>query len=117
MHKVWRDQRRREIVRDMNARVGDTELEDVVDKFEVLAMNESGRKLTEFCAEKKLSVGNKYFEKKSTNVHGRVNGMVVKAYWISFWCRRRTGVIFLDVNVFRGAGGGISDHLLVLAKE
>ena len=52
------------IIGDMNARVGDSKVEGVVDKFGASGSDENERKLIELCAEKKWSVGNTHFEKK-----------------------------------------------------
>ena len=49
------------IVGDMNARVGDGEVEGVVGKFGVSGVTENGRKLIEMCTEKRLSLGNTFF--------------------------------------------------------
>ena len=51
------------IIGDMNARAGDSEV-GVAGKFGVSGVNENGRKLTEMCTEKRLSVGNTFFVKK-----------------------------------------------------
>ena len=48
----------------MNARVGDSDVEGVIDKFGVSGANENGKKMIEMCTEKRLSVGNTFFEKK-----------------------------------------------------
>ena len=51
------------VIADMNARVGESEVEGVIGKFEVSEMNEKGRNLIELCVKKKKSVGNTFFEK------------------------------------------------------
>ena len=48
----------------MPQEVGDSEVEDFVGIFAVLGANENGRKLIEMITEKRLSVGNTFFEKK-----------------------------------------------------
>ena len=93
--------------------MGDSEVGGVASKFGVSGANENGRKLR--CVRKRLSAGNTFFEKRSTSLHGQVDWMTVKLYWTPLWCRMRKSML-LDVNVLRGAGGGISDHHLVIAK-
>ena len=59
----------------MNARVGDNEVEGVVGKFGVSGVNENGRKLIEMCTEKKLGLGNTFFEKKDIHKFTWVSGV------------------------------------------
>ena len=49
------------IIGDMNARMGDREVEGSVGKFGVLGTNKNGRKLVEMCTKKRLSVGKYIF--------------------------------------------------------
>ena len=44
--------------------MGDSEVEGVVGKSGVSGVNENGRKLIDMCTEKRLSLGNIFFEEK-----------------------------------------------------
>ena len=101
VHLEWRVQRRRResfweelkgctnpgedggrvlVIGDMNAKVRGCEMEGVVGKFGVSGMNENGRKLIEPCMEKKLSLGNIFFEKGHPQIYSREwNWMTVNA--------------------------------------
>ena len=52
---------------DLNAKIGDRERGDLVGKFGVPGVNENGECLLELCEERRLSVGNTWFEKKLIN--------------------------------------------------
>ena len=63
------------IIGDMNARVGNSEVESVVGKFGVSGANENGRKLIELCTEKRLNVGNTFLRKSiSMSLKGKWSG-------------------------------------------
>ena len=49
---------------DLNARVGDGELEGVVGKYEVSGENESGERLLDMCVEQELAIGNSFFQEE-----------------------------------------------------
>ena len=69
------------VLGDLNARVGDGEIEGVLGRYGVLDVNESGEKLLDMCVEKELAVGNSYFKKKNVNKYTWVKvagGRVVK---------------------------------------
>ena len=50
--EVCEDRGKVVIIGDMNARMGDSEVEGVVGKFGVLGTNENGRKLIKLCRER-----------------------------------------------------------------
>ena len=52
---------------DLNARVGDGEVEGVVGKYGVPGVNESGERLLDMCVEQELVIGNSCFKKKWMN--------------------------------------------------
>ena len=49
---------------DLNAKVGNLPVEEVVGGFGDLSINENGERLFQRCAERNLMVGNAYFKKK-----------------------------------------------------
>ena len=50
------------VLGDLNARVGDGELEGVVSKYGVSGENESGERLLDMCVEQELAIGNSFFQ-------------------------------------------------------
>ena len=105
------------ILGDLNARVGDEEIDGVVGKNGVPGVNESGERMIEMCIERELVVGNTFFEKKDIHkytwvriVEGRV---VDKALMDYVLVSRKVLHRLLDVRVLRGVGSGMSDHFLV----
>ena len=54
------------VLGDLNARVGDGELEGVVGKYGVSGEieNESGERLLDMCVEQKLAIGNSFFQEE-----------------------------------------------------
>ena len=55
------------VLGDLNARVGDGEVEGVVGKCGVPGENESGERLLDMCVEQELVIGNSFFKKKEIN--------------------------------------------------
>ena len=55
------------VLGDLNARVGDGEVEGVVGKYVVPGENESGERLLGMCVEQELVIGNSFFKKKGIN--------------------------------------------------
>ena len=58
---------------DLNARVGDGEVEGVVGKYGVPGENESGERLLDAFVEQEMLIGNSFFKKKGINtvsIHG-----------------------------------------------
>jgi hypothetical protein len=51
------------LLSDMNARVGNMEMEELIGKFAVPGVNWAGEKMVEFCEESGLIVGNTWFKK------------------------------------------------------
>ena len=69
------------VLGDLNARVGDGELEGVVGKYGVSGENESGERLLDMCAEQELAIGNSFFKKKGINKYTWIrvaNGRVIE---------------------------------------
>ena len=105
---------------DLNARVGDREIDGVTGKFGVQGINDNGEKLIEVCSERNLIIGNTCFKKRMIHkytwervAHGRVVDRALMDFVI---VSRRLRGRLLDVNVMRGAAGGMSDHYLVEEK-
>ena len=58
---------------ELNARVGDGEVEGVVGKYGIPGENESGERLLGMCVEQELVICNSFFKKKGINkysIHG-----------------------------------------------
>ena len=56
------------VLGDLNARVGDGEVEGVVGKYGAPGENESGERLLDMCVEQELVIGNSFFKKKGINM-------------------------------------------------
>ena len=56
---------------DMNAKVGNREVYRMVRKYDVLGINENGEKLVEVCSERRLSIGNTWFQKRLIQKYSR----------------------------------------------
>ena len=108
------------VLGDLNARVGDREVEGVIGKFGVPGVNESGERLIEMCVERELVIGNTMFKKKKINKYTWIrmaNGIVAdKALMDYVLIERRLSGRLKDVHVYRGVTAGMSDHFLVEAK-
>ena len=52
------------VLGDLNARVGDGELEGVVGKYGVSGENESGERLLDMCVEQELAIENSFFSRR-----------------------------------------------------
>ncbi len=105
------------VLGDLNARVGDEVVENVVSRYGVPGRNESGRKLLDMCMERELVIGNSLFQKRGKNKYTWVivdNGRVVDRAVMDYVLIER-GMVerLLDVHSYRGEGGGMSDHYLV----
>lgn len=106
------------VLGDMNARVGNVEMEGVIGKFGVPGVNWAGERMVEFCAESGLIVGNTWFKKKLVNKYTwlRDNG-TDEALMDWVLVDKRLKGRLEDVNVLRSWGGVIgSDHFLVVAR-
>ena len=106
---------------DLNARVGDVEVEGVVGKYGVPGENESGERLLDMCVEQELAIGNSFFKKKGINKYTWIrvaNGRVIeRALMDCVLITKRMVGRLKDVHVFRGVAAGMPDHFLVEAKE
>ncbi len=105
------------VLGDLNARVGDEVVENIVGRYGVPGRNESGVRLLDICAERELVIGNSMFKKKEVNKYTWVrvdNGRMVERAVMDYVLIER-GMVgrLLDVHVFRGEAGGMSDHFLV----
>ena len=52
------------VLGDLNARVGDNEVEGVIGRYGVPGINGSGESLLNVCVENDLTIGNRFFKKK-----------------------------------------------------
>ena len=52
------------VLGDMNAKVGNREVYRVVGMYGVLVVNENGERLVEVCGERRLSIGNTWFQNR-----------------------------------------------------
>ena len=71
------------VLGDLNARVGDGEVEGVVGKNGVLRENESGERLLDMCVEQELVIGNSFFKRKVINRYTWIrvaNGRVIEEH-------------------------------------
>ena len=108
------------VLGDLNARVGDGEVEGVVGKYGVPGENESGERLLDICVEQELAIRNSFFMKKGINKYTWIriaNGRVIERALMDYVLitKRMVGRL-KDVYVFRGVPAGMSDHFLIEAK-
>ena len=94
------------VLGDLNARVGDGEVEGVVGKYGVPGENESGERLLNMCVEQELVIGNSFFKKKEINKYTWIrvaNGRVIERALMDYVLitKRMVGRL-KDVHVFRG---------------
>ena len=108
------------VLGDLNARVGDEEIEGIMGKYGVPERNESGESLLNMCVENDLAVGNSFFKKRMIHKYtwvrierGRVTERALMDYVLI--TKEMIGRV-KDVHVFRGMAAGISDHFLVEGK-
>ena len=108
------------VLGDLNARVGDVELEGVVGKYGVPERNASGESLLNMCVENDLIVGNSLFKKRAINKYTWVRverGRMIEKALMDYVLIARSMVGRLkDVHVYRGMTAGMSDHFLVEGK-
>ena len=105
------------VLGDMNAKVGDREVDGVIGKYGVPGMNENGECLVEICKGRGLSVGNTWFKKKLIHKYTweKENGMERSLiYYILIKMNFKSRM--KDASLCRGMAGGMSDHYLVEAK-
>ena len=110
------DNERIVVLGDLNAKVGDRVVEGVIGKYGVPGVNENGERLVEVCIERRLSVGNTWFQKRMIQKYTREGENGQERSLIDYVLVDERSKRFLeDVNVYRGAAGGMSDHYLVEA--
>ena len=105
------------VMGDLNARVGNTVIGGVLARWGVPGRNYNGDHLIGMCIDQELAIGNTFFKKKKKNKYtwarvagGRVADRALIDYILV--SKKILGRL-LDVHVFRGEAGGISDHYLV----
>ena len=102
---------------DMNAKVVNREVYRVAGKYSVPGVNENGERLVEVCSERRLNIGNTWFQKRLTQKYTREceNGgeRRVVDYVLA---DEKSKNLLEDVIVYRGAAGGMSEHHLVEAE-
>ena len=110
------DNERIVVLGDLNAKVGDRGVDGVIGKYGVPGVNENGERLVEVCIERRLSVGNTWFQKRMIQKYTREGENGQERSLIDYVLVDERSKRFLeDVNVYRGAAGGMSDHYLVEA--
>ena len=108
------------VLGNLNARVGDGEVEGVVGMYRVPGENESGERLLDMCVEQELVIGYSFSKKKGINKYTWIrvaNGRVIERSLMDYVLitKRMVGRL-KDVHVFRSVAAGMSDHFLVEAK-
>lgn len=105
------------VLGDLNARVGDRPVQGVLGSFGVQGVNGNGETLVQLCVENELVIGNTWFKKRDVHKYTweRMGGDD-KALMDYVLVRKRDKSSMTDVNVFRGAARGVSDHYLVVCK-
>merc|ERR1712002_448498 len=89
----------------------------VTGKYGVPDVNESGERLVEVCIERRMIVGDTWFQKRLCQKYIREGeGGQGRSLIDSVLVDERNRRLLEDVNVFMGAAGGMSDHYLVEAK-
>ena len=105
------------ILGDMNAKVGDRERDGVLGKYGVPGINENGERLVEMCTERRMIIGNTWFKKRMIHKYTREGENGQERSLIDYvLVDEKSKSLLEDVNVYRGAAGGMSDHYLVEAK-
>ena len=108
------------VLGDLDARVGDGEVEGVVEKYGVPGENESGERLLDMCVEQQLAIGNSFFKKKGIIKYTWIrvaNGRVIEGALTGYVLitKRMVGRL-KDVHVLRGVAAGMSDHFWLKQK-
>ena len=102
------------VLGDMNAKVGNREADMGVGKYGVPGVNENGERLVEVCCKRRLSIGNTWFEKRLIQKYTREGENGQERSLIDYvLVDEKSKNLLEDVNVYRGAAGGMSDHYLV----
>ena len=71
MHNCFSENERIVVLGNMNARVVNSEVCKVVGKYGVPGVNENGKRLVEICSERRLKIGNTWFEKGMIQKYAR----------------------------------------------
>ena len=106
------------VLGDMNAKVGEHEIDGITGKYGVPGVNENGERLVELCAERGLIVGNTWFKKRENQKYTWIGdgdrngqkGMIDLVLIGRAYVKR-----LLDVSVKRGLRVDRGDHALVRA--
>ena len=107
------------VLGDLNARMGEGEVDGVVGKYRVPGENKSGEKLLDMCVEQELVIGNSFFKEKGINKHTWItvaNGRVTERALMDYLLIKRMVGRLKDVHMLRGVAAGMFDHFLVEAK-
>ena len=108
------------VLGDLNARIGNEEVLGVMKKCGVPGRNVSGEWLLELCSELEVGIGNTFFKMKSKNKYTwkRIdNGRLVERAMMDYMLMEKSVLgRLVNVHVCEWAGGGVSDHFLVVAK-
>ena len=91
------------VLGDMNAKVGDHEREGVTGKYGVPGVNENGERLVEMCAERRMIIGNTWFQKRLFQKYAREGEDGRERSLIDYvLVDERNKRSLEDVNVFMG---------------
>ncbi|XP_071512709.1 craniofacial development protein 2-like [Panulirus ornatus] len=106
------------VMGDLNAKVSNVAVEGIIGIHGVFSVvNRNGEEFVDLCAEKGLVIGNTWFKKRDIHKYTYVSRRDGQRALLDYvLIDRRAKVRLLDVNVLRGATGGMSDHYLVEAK-
>ncbi|XP_071529497.1 craniofacial development protein 2-like [Panulirus ornatus] len=106
------------VMGDLNAKVSNVAVEGIIGMHGVFSVvNGNGEELVDLCAEKGLMIGNTWFKKRDIHKYTYVSRRDGQRALLDYvLIDRRAKERLLDVNVLRGATGGMSDHYLVEAK-
>ena len=105
------------VLGDLNAKVGDRERYGVVGKYGVPGVNENGESLVEMCVERRMIVGNTWFDKRLINKYtwSRENGNE-RSMLDHVLVQNKWRAELLDVTARRGITAGMTDHCLLEVK-
>lgn len=105
------------VLGDLNAMVGEFEIEGVTGMYRVLGVSESGQRLIEMCSVLRLLIGNTFFKKQMIHKYTRerVTHCMVVDRTVMYYVimpRHMRGRLF-NSNFLRGIAGEMSDDYLV----
>src|SRR5678815_2976704 len=102
-------------IRDRNAGVGREEIGRIIGPFGLGERNDNGESLLELCVDRRMIIGNTWFKKSENHKYTWKSEITGGRAILDYVCiNRKDRGRLLDVNVFRGAGRGLSDHYLSL---